>query len=81
MVTRGPGGLACSALTHTPHTGTTEGMRAFSTWTQNTHPPPAGKVTIHPPSISQRMKLRLSKVTLDILRSCSRDSNLKAPGP
>lgn len=41
--------------------------RAFSMWTQNTHPPPAGKVTIHPPSISQRMKLRLSKVKQDIL--------------
>lgn len=29
MATRGPGGLACSALTHTLHTGTAEGMEGL----------------------------------------------------
>ena len=36
---------------------------AFSTWTQSTLPPPAGKVTVHPPPLSQRMKQALESET------------------
>lgn len=44
-----------------------QGLGAFSTRTQSSFPPPAGKVTVHPPPISQRMKLRLAEVRQDIL--------------